>query len=771
MSTPGSTRFLLRAVTAVAAFLALAAGAQAGVPQTVNYQGYLSDKASGAPLNNSASITFSLYSSSPARGNPVWREASKTVPVTNGIFSTLLGSSTPITAPFDVPYYLGVEVNGTGELPLQALSSVPYAQHAAVADAVSGGAVLSGQTLARLDTRYINGTYLTPQQIGERRWDLMGAVSSTPVGSGAVEIAFDGAGIWVANSNSDTLTKINPVTGAVLGTYPCGHLPSGIGFDGASLWVSNPVANGTIPSGVTKLDPVTGTILGTFPLPGGPYKFAFDGTNLWVTNHLSGNVTKLNPATGAILGSFPVAASPNAILFDGSNLWVIHTSGIVTKLDPATGTVLGSFQVGGVLSGLVYDGTSIWVSNENTFSLMRLDPATGAVLGSYPVGNTPFAIAYDGANIWVLLTFANTVVKFSPTTGAILGSLPVPAGTRTIAFDGASIWVGTLSTKTVTKLANVGVPAGMLTVTSAAIVAGAVGSNQLAPGGVTTAALADGAVTSAKLDFGAVGSGQIAPGSVDSSTLLDGAVTSSKIAPGAVGVGKLAANAVTSGIIAPLSVATAQLNDGAVDGSKILNDAVGGLQLAKPLAITGLDHGDLNFGEGDLSIGNPSYRLKFGVSLTGANAGDAAIMAAGGTSHLNLIAAGGTNIFSTADGSSGVRLSPGGGSWSSLSDRALKKDLEDVDAAAILAKVAGLPVYSWRYTTEISGARHLGPIAQDFFAAFGLGDSEKSITSVDADGIALAAIKALKAENDQLKADNEALKARLERLEKALFGQ
>ena len=126
----------------------LAAFSFAAVPQTINYQGYLKNT-DGSPVTGSAPMTFSLYSSSPPRNNPLWVEPVKQVTVTNGIYSTTVGSTTnPITAPFDVPYFLGINVNGS-DLPLQPLSSVPYAQRAAVADSVMANAVsnaaISGQ--------------------------------------------------------------------------------------------------------------------------------------------------------------------------------------------------------------------------------------------------------------------------------------------------------------------------------------------------------------------------------------------------------------------------------------------------------------------------------------------------------------------------------------------------------------------------------------------------------------------------------------------------
>ena len=109
-------------------------------------------------------------------------------------------------------------------------------------------------------------------------------------------------------------------------------------------------------------------------------------------------------------------------------------------------------------------------------------------------------------------------------------------------------------------------------------------------------------------------------------------------------------------------------------------------------------------------------------------------------------AAGGFYLYSSANLKSGVKLAPGSGSWASLSDRASKTGIASVDDAQILAKVAALPVSEWSYIEQGTGVRHLGPMAQDFRAAFGLGEDEKHISAVDEEGVALAAIKALQNE-------------------------
>jgi len=122
----------------------------------------------------------------------------------------------------------------------------------------------------------------------------------------------------------------------------------------------------------------------------------------------------------------------------------------------------------------------------------------------------------------------------------------------------------------------------------------------------------------------------------------------------------------------------------------------------------------------------------------------------------NVLATGGARIVTAATNTSGeatptagVTIGAGGGSWTSLSDRAAKRDLLAADPKDVLRKVMAMPIYTWRYITEISGANHMGPMAQDFHGAFGLGDSDKTITNVDADGVALAAIQGLKQELDR----------------------
>jgi hypothetical protein len=84
-----------------------------------------------------------------------------------------------------------------------------------------------------------------------------------------------------------------------------------------------------------------------------------------------------------------------------------------------------------------------------------------------------------------------------------------------------------------------------------------------------------------------------------------------------------------------------------------------------------------------------------------------------------------------------------GGTWTNASDRNLKEDFVLVDGANLLARPNAAPISTWKYKTEDRSVRHLGPMAQDFYSAFGVGADDKRITTVDEGGVALAAIQAL----------------------------
>ncbi len=112
-----------------------------------------------------------------------------------------------------------------------------------------------------------------------------------------------------------------------------------------------------------------------------------------------------------------------------------------------------------------------------------------------------------------------------------------------------------------------------------------------------------------------------------------------------------------------------------------------------------------------------------------------------------------------------------GKSFNPTSDRDAKENFAPVNPRKMLEQVAALPITRWNFKGD-TDTPHIGPVAQDFHAAFGVGPDDKHIATVDADGVALAAIQGLNLKlEEELKttrAENNALKERLGRLEHAV---
>jgi hypothetical protein len=99
------------------------------------------------------------------------------------------------------------------------------------------------------------------------------------------------------------------------------------------------------------------------------------------------------------------------------------------------------------------------------------------------------------------------------------------------------------------------------------------------------------------------------------------------------------------------------------------------------------------------------------------------------------------------------------------SDRGIKENFANVNPKSILAKVASLPISLWNYKADDNKTQHVGPMAQDFKRLFGVGQDDKTIATVDASGVALAAIQGLHALVKEKDAEIARLKEKAKRVD------
>jgi hypothetical protein len=173
------------------------------------------------------------------------------------------------------------------------------------------------------------------------------------------------------------------------------------------------------------------------------------------------------------------------------------------------------------------------------------------------------------------------------------------------------------------------------------------------------------------------------------------------------------------------------------------------------------------YGNRNVAVGMGALAAATGAAANTAIGYSAGILLTGGGGNV-LIGSGAGGVFTTEGnnidignpgraGESGIiRIGDGGAiqtatylsgavygtSFNSTSDRNAKQNFKAIDALEILDKVAALPISRWNFKTDVATA-HLGPMAQDFYAAFQVGPDDTHIATVDESGVALAAIQGL----------------------------
>ena len=203
-------------------------------------------------------------------------------------------------------------------------------------------------------------------------------------------------------------------------------------------------------------------------------------------------------------------------------------------------------------------------------------------------------------------------------------------------------------------------------------------------------------------------------------------------------------------------------------GGGILNTASGFVSTVGG-GIRNIASGSYSIAGGDTSEAAGDFSIALGRrarTVSGGNPGVGTIVFAdssdfdfidGNDNRFSVRATGGVRLVTGIDGTGAPTWScqtSDGNGWNCSSDRNLKQDLALLDGQTVLGKVAAMPIYQWQPQGKNAHIKHYGPMAQDFHAAFGLGDDDKMIGMQDADGVALAAIQGLNAKLEQSTVDH-----------------
>lgn len=189
--------------------------------------------------------------------------------------------------------------------------------------------------------------------------------------------------------------------------------------------------------------------------------------------------------------------------------------------------------------------------------------------------------------------------------------------------------------------------------------------------------------------------------------------------------------------------------------------------------------GDAAFALGYFSTANADYSMAFGyrastAGFVGAKVfGDASIadsILAIANNEFAVRAAGGFRFRTTANLVNGCNIPAGGTTITCTSSRTTKTNFGQIGGEDVLSRIATMPIMTWSFIEEPGNVKHVGPFAEDFYAAFGLGSDDKAIAIQDVGGINMLAIQALERRTTELaaaRASADALAGRVTQLESA----
>ncbi len=283
-----------------------------------------------------------------------------------------------------------------------------------------------------------------------------GKDATVSVGSSPYGVAYGGGFIWVTNAAGNTISKINPATGAVVQTITGVLQPRGILYDGSYVWAAL-----SQDADFIKIDPSTGAILNRYEdagAYGGITGIAFDGTYIWAANRIQNTVVRFNPATGTStsisISGFPTA-TPREVAFDGQFIWVTNSGrDTVSKINPVTLSIVATVTGITGAQAITFDGSYIWVGGTGAISLYKIDTQTNTVVKNVAGLGSIMGLAFDGTHLYVSSYSTNTLYKIDVFNGDIRGNINLGASAqpRGIAYDGSHIWVVNEGLNNVRKL-------------------------------------------------------------------------------------------------------------------------------------------------------------------------------------------------------------------------------------------------------------------------------------------------------------------------------
>jgi class 3 adenylate cyclase/streptogramin lyase len=280
-------------------------------------------------------------------------------------------------------------------------------------------------------------------QVAEFAVEGQSFVTAIDVGEGPVGVVDTGTSVWVINSRSQTLTRIDKATMKPQ-SYGVGGTPAGIAYAGGSVWVTAGFGTRSgAPGSLLRFDAADGTQMPSITLSDsdGWAGIAADGQTIWVTNERTNKLVKVDAQSGTVGDPIDVGGEPKSVAIGAGSVWVANSlDHTVSRVDQKTGKVSPPISVDGA-DVITADDTSVWVAGTASNKVMHIDPATDGIVTTIEVLPGPLGLGLTANDVWVADGVSGEVVRIDRSSGAIADRLTTHGHPSAIDPQRGSVWV------------------------------------------------------------------------------------------------------------------------------------------------------------------------------------------------------------------------------------------------------------------------------------------------------------------------------------------
>ena len=301
---------------------------------------------------------------------------------------------------------------------------------------------------------------------------LGGGTPSAPEGNGLAMIAADGdeiasfaladtppsnlavgeGAVWMLNTEDETVSRVDPETGEVAGTFDPPGVPTDIAAGGGAVWIgTSPAGDVNFTTRIARLDPETGKVTRNVKLPdssdGSPPgltpgfpRVAVGDEAVWAINP-DQTISRIDPETGRLVAKVAAPEIGARTLAAGdAGVWVLGYANSMVRIDPSTNRADPPIELGSnFLPGIAVGGGAVWATSEEG-QLWRVEPGPRPLTRTIEVGAGVQYVAYGDGAVWAANWSDGTVARIDPASNAVTARIPVGA-TQALAAGAGSAWV------------------------------------------------------------------------------------------------------------------------------------------------------------------------------------------------------------------------------------------------------------------------------------------------------------------------------------------